>query len=48
MRKIVTGAGETRVHLMPTEWKLRRKLEKEPARPEHLIAEPGMGHRFEP
>ena len=27
---------------------LRRKLEKEPSRPEHLRTEPGMGYRFEP
>jgi two-component system KDP operon response regulator KdpE len=27
---------------------LRRKLEEEPARPRHLITEPGMGYRFQP
>jgi two-component system KDP operon response regulator KdpE len=27
---------------------LRRKLELEPARPRHLITEPGMGYRFQP
>jgi len=27
---------------------LRRKLEVDPARPEHLITEPGMGYRFKP
>jgi two-component system KDP operon response regulator KdpE len=27
---------------------LRRKLESDPARPRHLITEPGMGYRFEP
>jgi two-component system KDP operon response regulator KdpE len=27
---------------------LRRKLEADPARPKHLITEPGMGYRFEP
>ncbi|WP_152648813.1 winged helix-turn-helix domain-containing protein [Streptacidiphilus anmyonensis] len=27
---------------------LRRKLEPDPARPRHLITEPGLGHRFEP
>jgi two-component system KDP operon response regulator KdpE len=26
---------------------LRRKLEREPARPRHLLTEPGMGYRFE-
>jgi two-component system KDP operon response regulator KdpE len=25
---------------------LRRKLEPHPARPRHLITEPGMGYRF--
>ncbi|MEY9967844.1 two-component system KDP operon response regulator KdpE [Streptacidiphilus sp. MAP12-16] len=27
---------------------LRRKLERDPAHPRHLITEPGMGYRFEP
>jgi len=27
---------------------LRRKLEQDPARPEHLVTEPGMGYRFVP
>jgi two-component system KDP operon response regulator KdpE len=27
---------------------LRRKLEVDPSRPQHLITEPGMGYRFEP
>jgi two-component system KDP operon response regulator KdpE len=27
---------------------LRRKLERDPARPAHLITEPGMGYRFTP
>jgi two-component system KDP operon response regulator KdpE len=27
---------------------LRRKLEADPARPRHLITEPGMGYRFAP
>jgi two-component system KDP operon response regulator KdpE len=27
---------------------LRRKLETEPARPQHLLTEPGMGYRFQP
>jgi two-component system KDP operon response regulator KdpE len=27
---------------------LRRKLEQDPARPVHLLNEPGMGYRFEP
>jgi two-component system KDP operon response regulator KdpE len=28
--------------------KLRRKLERDPSLPRHLITEPGMGYRFEP
>jgi two-component system KDP operon response regulator KdpE len=28
--------------------KLRRKLEREPSRPAHLVTEPGMGYRFQP
>jgi two-component system, OmpR family, KDP operon response regulator KdpE len=27
---------------------LRRKLERDPGRPRHLVTEPGMGYRFEP
>jgi two-component system, OmpR family, KDP operon response regulator KdpE len=27
---------------------LRRKLERDPSRPRHLITEPGMGYRFQP
>jgi two-component system KDP operon response regulator KdpE len=27
---------------------LRRKLERAPSRPQHLITEPGMGYRFQP
>lgn len=27
---------------------LRRKLERDPSRPAHLITEPGLGYRFEP
>jgi DNA-binding response OmpR family regulator len=26
---------------------LRRKLERDPAHPQHLLTEPGMGYRFE-
>jgi len=28
--------------------RLRRKLEENPARPRHLLTEPGMGYRFQP
>jgi two-component system KDP operon response regulator KdpE len=28
--------------------RLRRKLEPDPARPRHLVTEPGMGYRFQP
>jgi len=27
---------------------LRRKPETDPARPRHLLTEPGMGYRFQP
>jgi two-component system KDP operon response regulator KdpE len=27
---------------------LRRKLETDPARPRHLLTEPGLGYRFQP
>jgi two-component system, OmpR family, KDP operon response regulator KdpE len=27
---------------------LRRKLEPNPSKPQHLITEPGIGYRFEP
>jgi len=35
-------SGSLRVHMA----RLRRKLESDPARPLHLITEPGMGYRF--
>ncbi len=38
------ASNSLRVHLAH----LRRKLEPDPARPRHLITEPGMGYRFEP
>jgi two-component system, OmpR family, KDP operon response regulator KdpE len=28
--------------------RLRRKLEGNPARPRHLLTEPGMGYRYQP
>jgi len=28
--------------------RLRRKLEPDPSRPEHLLTEPGLGYRFQP
>jgi two-component system KDP operon response regulator KdpE len=28
--------------------RLRRKLEDDPARPRHLLTEPGMGYRYRP
>jgi two-component system KDP operon response regulator KdpE len=39
-----TESGYLRVYMT----QLRRKLEAEPSRPQHLITEPGMGYRFEP
>ena len=38
------AGGNLRVYMA----KLRQKLEADPARPRHLLTEPGMGYRFEP
>ena len=39
-----TAQGNLRLYM----GQLRRKLEPDPARPVHLLNEPGMGYRFEP
>ena len=39
-----TAGGNLRFYM----GQLRRKLEEDPARPKHLLTEPGMGYRFEP
>lgn len=39
-----TASGNLRFYM----GQLRRKLEQDPARPKHLLTEPGMGYRFEP
>ena len=39
-----TAQGNLRLYMA----QLRRKLEADPARPVHLVNEPGMGYRFEP
>jgi two-component system, OmpR family, KDP operon response regulator KdpE len=39
-----TAGGNLRVYMA----NLRRKLEADPARPRHLLTEPGMGYRFQP
>jgi len=39
-----TASGNLRFYM----GQLRRKLEADPARPRHLLTEPGMGYRFEP
>lgn len=39
-----TAGGNLRFYMA----QLRRKLEPDPARPRHLLTEPGMGYRFEP
>ena len=39
-----TAGGNLRVYMA----KLRQKLEADPARPRHLLTEPGMGYRFQP
>jgi two-component system KDP operon response regulator KdpE len=46
----VWGAGYENAHgnLRLYMAQLRRKLETDPARPRHLLNEPGMGYRYEP
>ena len=39
-----TAHGNLRLYVA----QLRRKLERDPTRPRHLLTEPGMGYRFEP
>jgi two-component system KDP operon response regulator KdpE len=39
-----TAQGNLRFYM----GQLRRKLEADPARPRHLLTEPGMGYRFQP
>jgi two-component system, OmpR family, KDP operon response regulator KdpE len=39
-----TAGGNLRVYMAT----LRRKLEADPARPRHLLTEPGLGYRFQP
>jgi Response regulators consisting of a CheY-like receiver domain and a winged-helix DNA-binding domain len=39
-----TAGGNLRVYMA----QLRRKLEADPARPRHLLTEPGLGYRFQP
>jgi two-component system KDP operon response regulator KdpE len=39
-----TAGGNLRLYMA----KLRHKLETNPARPQHLLTEPGMGYRFQP
>jgi two-component system KDP operon response regulator KdpE len=40
----VSQAANLRLYMT----QLRRKLESEPTRPQHLLTEPGMGYRFRP
>jgi two-component system KDP operon response regulator KdpE len=46
----VWGAGRRSDSDSPRTYlaRLRRKLESDPARPQHLLTEPGMGYRFQP
>ncbi|HKY58390.1 MAG TPA: response regulator transcription factor [Aeromicrobium sp.] len=39
-----SAAGSLRLYMA----QLRRKLEDDPARPKHLLNEPGLGYRFQP
>jgi len=48
LREVWGPAYETETHYLRVYLaQLRRKLEREPARPRHLLTEPGMGYRFE-
>ncbi|WP_433136932.1 response regulator [Actinomadura nitritigenes] len=49
LREVWGPAYETETHYLRVYFaQLRRKLERDPSRPRHLITEPGMGYRFEP
>ena len=39
-----TDSSYLRIYLA----QLRKKLEREPSRPRHLLTEPGMGYRYRP
>jgi len=48
LREVWGPTYETETHYLRVYLaQLRRKLEREPARPRHLLTEPGMGYRFE-
>jgi two-component system KDP operon response regulator KdpE len=48
LREVWGPAYENETHYLRVYLaQLRRKLEREPARPRHLLTEPGMGYRFE-
>jgi two-component system, OmpR family, KDP operon response regulator KdpE len=48
LREVWGPAYEKETHYLRVYMaQLRRKLEPEPARPRHLLTEPGMGYRFE-
>ena len=42
------GYGQRTNYLRFHMARLRRKLEDNPARPRHLLTEPGMGYRYQP
>jgi two-component system KDP operon response regulator KdpE len=42
------GFGQRTNYLRFHMARLRRKLEDDPARPRHLLTEPGMGYRYQP
>src|SRR6201989_1789106 len=51
--QLLTAVGGPGVQERPTSLRfhmarLRRKLEENPARPRHLLTEPGMGYRYQP
>lgn len=48
LREVWGPAYENETHYLRVYLaQLRRKLEREPSRPRHLLTEPGMGYRFE-
>ena len=49
LREVWGAKYETETHYLRTYLnRLRQKLEDDPARPRHLLTEPGMGYRFQP
>jgi two-component system KDP operon response regulator KdpE len=47
LRAVWGARGAERVHLRIAIWYLRRKLEADPAHPQHILTEIGVGYRLE-